>query len=84
MTAASPIVRAVAQYIASQTDPTEIALGYVQAVVSGQPTSVSLGNGRVLSQVRTLNADTYTVGDTILVALLNRPVALGKVIENTH
>jgi hypothetical protein len=82
MAASSPLSRAVAQYISNQGSATELVLGTVTAVTSGKPTTVLLGTGRVLSFVRTLNSDTYTTGNLILVALLNRPVALGVVVEN--
>lgn len=75
--------QAIAAYTATNTRYIEIVTALVTQLNAGnQPYAATSNQGVVIRNLHTLNATTYSLGDRILVAMLNEPIALGKITLN--
>jgi hypothetical protein len=75
---ANDLVTGLATWAANQTPTTELVWAEVTSVSGGAPLTSVAFDGRGIGDSWALNGATYVVGDIVLFALLNTPVALGK------
>ncbi len=83
MPTSNALPQAIAAYTANNTRYVELVTAVVTQLNAGlQPYAATSNQGVQIRNMHTLNNDTYDLGDRILVAMFNEPIALGIITLN--